>query len=313
MNRNPELALADQAACDRPATAGARVLSVACGLGAPDPRCAEGPPALLSRRPDGLAGRAEWADCFPCEPGPSRLKGIAHSARLLAHGVHRALQDGGRVLVLEGDHAFAAGTWSGAAAACRRRGRLGLVWVDAHMDCHTPATSPTGNPHGMPLAALLGCGPRALTRLYGPGPTLDPAHVVIVGVRSYEAEEVELARRLGLRVVFMNEVARRGLKAVMEEALAIAGAGTAGFGVSVDLDAVDPNQAPGVTCPVPDGLDGGELVVALARARRQPGFVGADLAEYTPARDPDGRTSTLALDLMAAALGGQELEHAPRA
>lgn len=321
MNLDPELPLADVEPTSREPGrrhgAGAplpitRVLGLACGLGAPDPSCAQGPPTLYRRVPADLARRAEWAGCFTCEAGASPLAGTARAARLLARGVHRALGDGGRCLVLEGDHAYAVGTWAGAAAALRPRGPLGLVWVDAHLDCHTPATTPSGNIHGMPLAALLGQGPRALTRVYGPERTVAPANVAIVGVRSYEAAEAELVRRLGVRVFTVEEVARRGLDAVMAEALAIAGAGTAGFGISLDLDAVDPDQAPGVTCPVPGGLDGCDLAAVVAEAAGQPGYLGAELAEYTPARDVGGRTAGLALGLMAAALGGKEVADASR-
>lgn len=321
MNLDPQLPLADVAPRNHEAARGhapgahlppTRVLGLACGLGAPDPSCAQGPPALYRRVPAHLARRAEWAGCFTCEAGPSPLAGTARAARLLARGVHRALGDGGRCLVLAGDHAYAAGTWAGAAAALRPRGPLGLVWVDAHLDCHTPATSPSGNLHGMPLAALLGQGRQALTRVYGPEGTVAPANVAIVGVRSYEAEEAELVRRLGVRVFAMEEVDRRGLDAVMAEALAVAGAGTAGFGVSLDLDAVDPDQAPGVTCPAPGGLDGCELAAAVAEAAGQPGYLGVELAEYTPARDRGGRTAGVALSLMAAALGGKGTANASR-
>lgn len=253
-----------------------------------------------------MALPAQWGPIIGCRSGGQPWEEIPRAGRSLACGVHRTFSRGRRCLVLEGDHSYAAGTWAGAAAALRARGPVGLVWVDAHMDSHTPATTPSGAVHGMPLAFLLGHGPRALTHLYGPAPRIRPEQVVIVGVRSYEAGEAALLDRLGVRVIFMEEVSRRGLAAVMDEALAIARRGAAGFGISIDLDAVDPIQAPGVGSPVPGGLDGGELVAAVGRAARLPGYLGTELAEYSPALDREGRTRRLALDLMAAAVGGKE-------
>jgi hypothetical protein len=158
----------------------------------------------------------------------------------------------------------ATGTWSGAAAALRPRGALGLLWIDAHMDAHRPHTSPSGNLHGMPLACLLGHGEPALATLAG-APALAPAHVCLVGVRSYEAEEAQLLEQLGVRVFLMDEVRRRGLPAVLREAHAVVTRGTAGFGVTLDVDAVDPQEAPGVGTPAPGGLRAGSLLAELER------------------------------------------------
>ncbi len=160
--------------------------------------------------------------------------------------------------VIGGDHSCAGGTWTGVARMLQ--GELGLVWIDAHMDSHTPATSHTGRLHGMPLAWLLGQGDDALYGLSAG--VVDPEHVALIGVRSYEPEEKERLDRLGVRVFHIEEVHRRGLDTVAAEALAIAARGTSGFGVSIDLDAVTPEEAPGVGTPVADGIAG-----AAARAR----------------------------------------------
>ena len=151
------------------------------------------------------------------------------------------------------------------------RGDLGLVWVDAHMDSHTPGTSHTGRLHGMPLAWLLG---QDDDPLYGlASGVLDPRHVCLVGVRSYEPEESERLARLGVRVYLMEEVRQRGLRRALDEALRIASQDTAGFGISIDLDVVTPEDAPGVAVPAEGGLGGAEPSRAdraeLLRAERR--------------------------------------------
>ena len=159
------------------------------------------------------------------------------------------------------------------------------MWIDAHMDSHTPATSHTGRLHGMPLAWLLGLDDDPL---YGLGAgVLKPQHVCLVGVRSYEPEEDERLRKLGVRVVFMDEIRSRGIDAVLDEALDIATAGTSGFGVSIDLDVIEPEEAPHVGTPVTGGVTSAEL--ARARGHRRRGQLAAiELVEYSPRLDHEG-------------------------
>ena len=182
------------------------------------------------------------------------------------------------------------------------QGELGLIWIDAHMDSHTPGTSHTGRLHGMPLAWLLG---QADDALYGLSSAMvDPEHVALIGVRSYEPEEKERLDRLGVRVFHIEEVRQRGLEAVSDEALGIATGGTSGFGVSIDLDAVTPEEAPGVGTPVPEGIVGAELARCLRTVGARPELVAIELAEYLPRLDPDGRSARVAVDLLIAALCG---------
>jgi arginase len=202
--------------------------------------------------------------------------------------------------VLGGDHSCAGGTWCGVARAVH--GDLGLVWVDAHMDAHTPGTSHTGRLHGMPLAWLLG---QDDDPLYGlSSGVLEPEHVALVGVRSFEPEEAARLARLGVRVFMMEEVRARGLDAVFAEALGIATRGTSAFGVSIDLDAVTPEEAPGVATPAAGGLGGAELTAVLAQLSGIPELAAIELVEYCPRLDPDGRSARVAVDLLAAALCG---------
>ena len=206
-----------------------------------------------------------------------------------------------RLWVVGGDHSCAIGTWSGAAAGLD--GPLGLIWVDAHMDSHTPATSPSGAVHGMPLACLLGYGPPSLAELGGPRPKLRPENVCLVGVRSFEPEEARLLDELGVRIFHMDEVERRGLSVVMHEALDRCQRQTAGFGLTIDLDAIDPFDAPGVGSPENGGICGKDLANSLEQIGDHPNLVGVEIAELNPDKDIDGKTAELVYRLLASMVG----------
>lgn len=280
------------------------LIGAAWGLGGADPGCAEAPAVLAPL----VAARLE-AHRVPHRVGPileppagERRKEFAVSklCRDLAAAVAAARRGGRLPCVLGGDHSCAGGTWTGVARTLSAD--LGLVWIDAHMDSHTPATSHTGRLHGMPLAWLLGLDDDPL---YGLGAgVLKPQHVCLLGVRSYEPEEDERLRRLGVRVVFMEEIASRGIDAVLDEALDIATAGTSGFGVSIDLDVIEPEEAPHVGTPAAGGVTGAELARALEDVAGRPGLAAVELVEYSPRFDHDGRTARVAVDLVAAALCG---------
>ena len=182
------------------------------------------------------------------------------------------------------------------------KGALGLLWIDTHMDAHTPRTSHTGRLHGMPLAWLLG---QDDDPLYGLATgVIEPEHVSLVGVRSFEPEERERLERLGVRIFYMEEVSTRGLDAVLADALAIAQSGTSAFGISVDLDAVSPEEAPGVGTPVPGGMSGADLTRALERIGGRDDLAAVELVEYSPRLDPTGRSARVAIEILRAALCG---------
>lgn len=287
-----------------------RLVGVACGYGARDPRCEAAPDALhaaqllQSLRAHGF--RAMWAGVI--RPGArsrtETLSAVHNVCRRLAQRVGKIVLQGDFPVVLGGDHACAIGTWKGLAQALQPRGALGLVWIDAHMDAHTPQTTPSGMLHGMPLACLLGSGYAKLTAIAG-GVRLDPRHICLVGVRSFEDSEAALLQRLGVRVFFMHEIARRGLDAVLRDALAIARSGTAGFGVTLDLDAVDPRDAPGVGTPAADGIRAAQLLAALTQLAGEPGLAGIEIVEYNPFRDQHAATAALISDVLNAMLIGQ--------
>lgn len=284
------------------------IFGVESGLGARVPGTGHGPVAL---RENGLHHwlierglTATWQ--APVQPGHAHAEGISVRSAVvglcavLADRIEDALDRKAEPAVVGGDHSCAIGTWSGAARHLRRRGPLGLVWVDAHMDAHVPETSPSGSLHGMPIACLLGHGDARLTGLAGGAPAVMPEHVCLVGVRSYEPAEEALLDRLGVRVIHMDEVNRRGLDAALEKAVGIAGAGTAGVGLSIDVDAIDPADAPGVGSPEPGGLRAAELVGALARCSRRAAFIGVEIAEYNPGLDRAGMTARVVGELFAA-------------
>jgi arginase len=280
------------------------LIGAAWGLGGADPGCAEAPAVLvpLLARRLGECGVTSFLGPMLEPPPGERRKAFAVSKLCgeLAAAVAAARRRGRLPCVIGGDHSCAGGTWTGAARTLD--GDLGLVWVDAHMDSHTPATSHTGRLHGMPLAWLLG---QDDDPLYGlAAGVLEPRHVCLVGVRSYEPEEDERLRRLGVRVIFMDEVRARGIDAVLDEALSIATAGTGGFGVSIDLDVITPDEAPHVGTPVKGGVSSAHLARALEQVAGRAGLAAVELVEYSPRLDRDGRSARVALDLLSAALCG---------
>jgi ornithine--oxo-acid transaminase len=285
------------------------IVGVACGLGARDPRCATGPDVLRSTRLlarlQARGFKAVWADTIrPAASENDAVKAVADTAARLARRVESILQHEGFPVILGGDHSCAIGTWKGVAKALGTKGGIGLIWIDAHMDAHTPETSPSGALHGMPLACLLGYGDPALIAIAG-HVRLDPRHVCLVGVRSFEAGEAELIKRLGVRVYYMHDIAQRGLEEVMREALRHVQRDTAGFGVTIDLDALDPTDAPGVSTPVPGGIAVDHLTAALAQLAHQPALLAMEIVEYNPYADRHAATAGLVSELLDAALAGQ--------
>jgi len=280
------------------------LIGAAWGLGGADPGCAEAPAILAPLLAQRLAehGAAAFSGPILEPPAGERRKQFAVSrlCGMLAAAVADARRRHRLPCVLGGDHSCAGGTWTGVARTLR--GALGLLWVDAHMDSHTPATSHTGRLHGMPLAWLIGEDDHPLYGLASG--VLEPQHVCLVGVRSFEPEENERLRRRGVRVVFMEEILERGLDAALDEALDVVTAGTSGFGVSIDLDVVTPEEAPNVGTPVAGGVSSAHLARALKEVANRPGLAAVELVEYSPRLDRDGRTARVAVELLTAALCG---------
>lgn len=232
------------------------------------------------------------------------LKQIAETCTRTAEAVVKALEDGSTPFVLGGDHSLAAGSVSGVAEFHRRRGeKIGLIWIDAHSDINTPETSPSGNVHGMPLAALLGLGADELTGIFGYKPKIAPQNTVLVGVRDIDAAERANIQRAGIVVYTMRDIDERGMRAVMEEALRAASAGTAGFHVSLDMDMIDPEDAPGVGTPVRGGATYREAHLAMEILADHGGMLSFEIVEVNPVIDEHNRTADLAVELACSAFG----------
>ena len=241
------------------------------------------------------------------------LREIAETCGRLAGVVVGILEDGMTPLVLGGDHSVAAGSVSGVAEFFRRKEqRVGLVWLDAHSDINTPESSLSGNVHGMPLAALLGLGCAgepgtelgALGGIFGYFGKVRAENVALVGVRDIDAAERENLRRAGVGAVYtMREIDERGMRAVMEEALRVARAGTAGYHVSLDMDFVDPEDAPGVGTPVRGGATYREAHLAMEIVADDGGMVSFEMVEVNPVIDERNRTADLGVELACSAFG----------
>lgn len=285
-------------------------VAAACGAGALDPGCKAGPAAFQrywDRYPHSPHSALAWQH-MPEDlcSGATPLQAVARASHWLAEIARRLVNDRSRIVVIGGDHSGAIGTWSGAAAAVRPIGPLGLIWIDAHMDMHVPETTHSGAINGMPVAALLGHGAPALTGLAGGQSALDPRHICLVGARSFEPEEIVFARQHGVRVIDMKEVAHRGIDDALAEARAIAGRARAGFGVSLDLDAFDPIDAPGVGTPAPGGIRARDFLGLWPDLIRSSACRCCEIVEYNPSRDQDERTARLLSGLVASITGEEQ-------
>jgi arginase len=279
------------------------LIGVASGYGAGNPACQDGPAVLRAMGfLDDLAAARNgfrWDEPIRFEGAPDTdpVRAVAVIAARLAARVDGHLRAGDFPLVIGGDHSCAIGTWSGVKRTLGTGARLGLLWIDAHMDSHTFRSSPSRNIHGMPLACLLGHGDERLTRVAGEGPKLLPQDVCLIGVRSYERGEADLLAKLGVRIYFMDEVERRGMQAVFAEARERVCAQTAGYGISIDLDALDPAEEPGVGTPVPNGLRRADVVHALTLAHCDARLLALEIAEYNPYLDTHFATADAIRDL----------------
>ncbi|MEZ4320393.1 MAG: arginase [Myxococcota bacterium] len=240
----------------------------------------------------------------PGDPSARFLDAITRTCALLADRVESGARNQRTPLVLGGDHAQAIGTISGLARVHRERGeRVGVIWVDAHTDMNTPETSPTGNIHGMPLAALLGHGRPELVGLAGDAPALRPEDVAIIGARDVDAGEVGLVKELGVRVYTMSELDQRGMGPCVAEAIERVCKHTAGIHLSFDLDGVDPAHAPGVGTPVPGGLTVRESHLICEAVHRTGKLLGMEMVELNPTLDLRNQTGELAVWLILSAFG----------
>jgi arginase len=225
---------------------------------------------------------------------------VAEKSALLAEKVDEAIQSGSFPLVLGGDHSIAIGTLAGVAKHYKN---LGVIWYDAHGDLNTAETSPSGNIHGMPLAVSIGLGHRSLTDIGGFSPKVNPENVVIIGARSLDEGERILIKEKGIKVYTMHEIDRLGMTKVMEETIDYLKEKTDGVHLSLDLDGLDPHDAPGVGTPVMGGISYRESHLAMEMLQEAHIITSAEFVEVNPILDEKNKTAICAVGLMGSLFG----------
>ncbi len=229
---------------------------------------------------------------------------VRDACEKLAKQVHDILTSGNLPLILGGDHSIAIGSISGVASFCRERKKeLGLIWFDAHADMNTPETTPSGNIHGMPLSALLGFGAPQLTHVAGFAPKVEPKFCAHVGARDVDRGEREMIRQLGMRLFTMREIDERGISACMDDAIAIASRANGGYAVTLDIDVLDPGDAPGSGTLVRGGLTYREAHLGMEKVAEAGGMISLEMVEINTALDVNNKTAELGVELILSALG----------
>jgi arginase len=232
------------------------------------------------------------------------LAEIADACKDLAGIVEKSLDESMLPVVLGGDHSIAAGSLSGVAAHFKKKEKkVGLIWLDAHGDINTPESSPSGNVHGMPLAAAMGYGAVELVELQGFKPKIEAQNISLVGIRDLDSQERKLAKKSGVHVFTMRDIDERGMREVMSDALKYAMDDTDGISVSLDMDFVDPSDAPGVGTPVRGGVTYREAHLAMEMLADTEAMVSLEVVEINPVIDEHNRTALLGVELVLSGLG----------
>ena len=232
------------------------------------------------------------------------LHEIAETCRDLAEMTEKTMAEGYFPLVLGGDHSIAIGTCSGVSDFFHKQSKkIGCLWLDAHGDMNTPESSPSGNVHGMPLASLIGYGAPELVELLGFKPKVEPRNVVIVGVRDLDAKERRLVKDSGVHAFTMRDIDERGMRDVLSEALRFATDDTEGIAVSVDMDLIDPADAPGVGTPVRGGITYREAHLAMEMIADSEAMASLEVVEINPVIDLHNKTALLGVEMVLSALG----------
>jgi arginase len=295
-----------------------RIIGVPMDLGASRRGVDMGPSALrvagLQARIKQLGHQVEDIGNIPVKQpeemsyGEKRAKylgEIAEACKDLGEAVEKSLTEGFMPLVLGGDHSIAAGSISGVAAHFRKEDKkqIGYIWLDAHGDMNTPESSPSGNVHGMPLASIMGYGPPELVELMGFKPKVEPQNIVLVGIRDLDSQEKKLVKKSGVHVFTMRDIDERGMREVMSDALKYAMDDTGGIAVSLDMDFVDPSDAPGVGTPVRGGVTYREAHLAMEMIADSEAMASLEIVEINPVIDEHNRTALLGVELVLSGLG----------
>ena len=272
------------------------ILGYASGIGSVDVSCADGAPLLFDKY------QFKHSRLFYPQQLEDKYAETADICTRLAFETKQCIQHHEFFTVIGGDHSSAIGTWSGVANGLRPKGALGLIWIDAHLDAHTPETSYTGNIHGMPLAALLGAGHSELTHIQDNLPKLLPENICIIGARSFEESERDFLHQQGVRIFYIDEVLTRGFDTVFQEALTLVKQHTCAYGLTIDPDAIDPQDAPGVSTPEKNGIPASDLRHVLKKYasvdRKNQRLCGIEITEFNPSNDIDQKTEHLIMELL---------------
>jgi len=234
------------------------------------------------------------------QPHLKYLEPIVHASEELSTLVSTTLEEHEFPLLLGGDHSISLGSVSGVAHVYKN---IGVIWVDAHADFNTDETTPSGNIHGMILAALAGIGESRLTHASGWAPKINKDTIVILGARDLDVQEQALLHTHTIHVFTMSDIDQRGMTDVMKQAIAIAGQNNNPIHVSLDLDSLDPREAPGVGTPVRGGLSYREAHLAMELVADSQRLVSMDVVEVNPILDSENTTAKLAVELILSALG----------
>lgn len=284
-------------------------VGVASGQAGQSAGCWRGPRVLrhsfsLKQSCEAQGVRLVWHALLEADERAHKLEAVTGLCRQAARFASALVRQGHPFLFLGGDHSSAMGIWQGVMNGLPADARLGLIWIDAHMDAHTFDTTPSGNIHGMPVAGLLGQGDPVLMQIYGGTRYLAPDRLMLIGVRSFEPAEQRLLERLGVRVIPMADLRQPGaLRLQLVEAVAQLSCRCDVLGVSIDLDAIDPVDAPAVGVPAPGGIAGDELIHALTDLAGNPRLAGMEIAEFCPRHESEERTVRLIGGLIGALYG----------
>lgn len=286
------------------------IIGFDCGWGCKDYGCEDGPRQVDAAR---ILNKLRTQDIAAHWRGPLGLKNLGNHKNLdskektlsivteclrrLANHTHHAAANGIMPVVLGGDHSSGIGTWSGVISALKCAQNFGLIWIDAHMDSHTYETSHQGKFggwwHGQPVAALLGHGLTQFREIGGAQAKISPQHLSLIGIHSFEPAESEFVKKHNIRVFYFEEVMQRGFAACFAEAVERATRGTAGFGISLDLDVFRPEDAPGVGAQESKGLIAADVLPIIKSIGHHTQLKGFEIAEFNPHRDINNKTRIL--------------------
>ncbi len=301
-----------------------RFIGYNCGFGAGNEDTQDGPDVIFEsshfqalRKRYGFRPPKMVAETSKKRHSPQDIKNfhaVMENLRSLRDVTSQAVLKGDIPMTIGGDHSQGLGSAAGVKQALGKSSELGLIWIDAHLDAHTPETSPSANAHGMPLASLMGVGPKDFTELAETGnqPIINPDNVVIIGARSFEPEEAELLGRLGVHIYHATDVKARGFKNIFHEAIRSVSDRSSHFGISLDMDAFDPRYAPGVGTPAGEGLNPADVISELAHAMTLKKATWMDISEFNPHLDDQDKTLGLIFDILYAIAEKNGSEHGVR-